>query len=112
MTEEYQAALPEDPDFVGVKINTTDPRYVSAVASAREAGLSQAQFSKMLAGEARRVVDAHKAAKAAAAPKAASPSSAPAASPPPPAPAPKPAPAPTPYKNMSFAERLAAGGHL
>ena len=105
---EYQPILPDHDDFKGVRIDTKDQRYVSAAAAAKEAGLTQAQWTKMLGMEARRVVDAHKAGQAA------KPAAAVAAAP---VPAPAAAQPATPGKipsnsRMSFAQKMAAAGHI
>ena len=81
----------------GVKIDTAHPQYKAAAQAAHAAGLSQAQFSRLLAHEAQRV--AANAAKAA--PKPASTPAKPTAS----------ATDPRPWKSLSFAEKLARGGH-
>jgi hypothetical protein len=104
--EHYQPILPEHPDFAGVKIDAKDPRYVSAAAAAREAGLTQAQWSKMLGMEARRVVDAHKASQATKAAPATQ--SAPAAAS---STASAPAPAATAGK-LSFQQKMILAGHV
>jgi hypothetical protein len=105
VTDDYQPILPEHPDFIGVKIDTKNERYVSAAAAARDAGITQQQWTALLGQEARRVVDGHRTAKAAAASA--------------PVPAPAPLAAPTRgadgkipgYDKMSFSQKLAAAGH-
>lgn len=83
----------------GVRIDTAHPSYKAAAQAAHAAGLTQAQFSRLLAHEAQRV----------AAHAKASPSSAPAA-PPAPAPALKPRVIEG-YAQMTMRQKLAAAGH-
>ena len=92
MTDAPADLKPELPaEYAHLKIDVANPRYIEAVAAAREAGLTQAQFSKLLGFEAKAVL----AGQAAAAPAA------------PPAPkVPEPIPG---YAKMSFAEKLAIG---
>ena len=89
--------LPTVIGFKDAKVDTADPRYKAATAAAHKAGLTQHQFSHLLAHEAERVIASQ--AK--------------------PAPATKPAETPAAasrkiegYANMSFAEKLAAAGHV
>ena len=91
-------------DIKGVTIDTKDARYVAATKAAFSAGLSQNQFGRMLAIEAKRVVAAQKRAPPAAAAVAApTPAAAAAAAPAAPAKA---------WKDMSFSERMVAGGQV
>ena len=92
MADQPADLKPELPaEYAHLKIDTANSRYIEAVAAAREAGLTQAQFSKLLGFEAKAVV-ARQAAAAPAAP-----------------PAPK-APEPIPgYAKMSFAEKFMIG---
>lgn len=98
--EGYQPLFDRRPGIPeGTKIDTSHPRWKSATATAHAAGLSQEQFSKLLTHEVESHVRASHPAPAA----------------PPAAPAPRPA-APSadakPYAERSFAEKLAAAGHL
>jgi hypothetical protein len=97
---DLQPLLPEE--YRHLKIDTGNPRYTEAVAAARQAGLSQSQFTAMLGFEAKAVVarQAAQPAQAAAAP-APAPASAPAA--------PAPQPPTKPYAQMSFAEKYMLG---
>jgi hypothetical protein len=86
---DLQPLLPAE--YAHLKIDTSNQRYTEAVAAARQAGLSQAQFSALLGFEAKAVV-----ARQAAAPAA-------------PQPPPK-APAKIDgYEKMSFAQKWVAG---
>jgi hypothetical protein len=91
---DLQPILPDE--YKHLSIDQKNPRYAEAHAAAKDAGLTQAQFTKLLGYEACAVL----ARQAAAAP-------APAAAAPPPAPA-KPEPIPG-YASMSFAEKFMIG---
>ena len=82
---EYLPALPDEFAGKGLTVDVKDSRYQDVVAFARENGLTQAAFSKLLAVEARAVL-----ARQAAAPVAA-------------APPPRPAVPTKPYSQMTFA---------
>jgi hypothetical protein len=83
----------------GVKIDTQHPAYKAATQAAHAGRLSQAQFSRILAHEAQRVHAASKAASAAPKPAAAPRPTAPATD-------------TRPWKSLTFAEKLARGGHV
>lgn len=62
--QEYAFDLPQDfqaPDGIEIKFDPQDPRMAQATALAKEAGIDQATFSKLLALDAQRIVDDHKA---------------------------------------------------
>jgi hypothetical protein len=86
-----QPLLPEE--YRHLKIDVANPRYVEALSTARQAGLSQAQFSALLGLEAKTVV----ARQGASAPA------------PTPAPAPKVADKIEGYSTMTFAQKWVAG---
>ena len=100
----------------GVTIATDHPQYKAATQAAFAAGLSQNQFSRLLAHETQRVVAASKAASAA--PKPAAPAPKPAAAPAnsrhvtPATELPRREPPPRPYNQMTMAEKLNRFGHL
>jgi hypothetical protein len=82
------------PEFAHMHVDVNHPRYVEAAAAARQAGLTQAQFSALLNLEAKNI-----ARQTARPPQAAA-----AAQPAPVAPAKIPG-----YDKMTFAQRLLAG---
>lgn len=60
--EGYEPALPEGfkmPDGIEIQLDTNDPVYAAAREFAKERGLTQAEFSNMLALEAQRVATEH-----------------------------------------------------
>jgi len=91
--------LPTVIGFPGAKVDVADPRYVSATKAASAAGLTQEQFSRMLAIEAERV--SNQQAAAPAAPTVPALAAAPARA------APE-----VPYAEMSMSAKLAKFGHV